>query len=66
MSQKRVSKAERRDLARKAGRVVLAIVPLLDGATPEEIANAVEIVEDFVVTFRRALSSIEDAPEDPA
>ena len=64
MARKRFSRPERRELLRKASRIVLCIVPLLDGATPEELATAIDIVEDFVASFRRAVVSIEDVEDD--
>lgn len=65
MSRKRVSREERRELFRKAGRVVLACAAMIDGATPEEIVNAEECVADFVRTWARALASIEPAEDAP-
>ena len=62
---KRISRTERRQILRHLGRLTLAIVALVDGATPEEILSALHILDELVTTFRRAVSTVEPADDIP-
>ena len=63
MTRKRISRTERRQILRCLGKLTLAVVALVDGATPDEIVHAVEILDEHVSTFRRAIRTIEPADD---
>ena len=69
MSQrKRINRTERRQILRCLGKLTLAVVALValvDGATPDEIVHALEILDELVTTFRRAVRTIEPADDAP-
>ena len=63
MNRKRITRSERKALLRCLGKLTLAIVALVDGATPEEVVHAGEILTELVTTWHRALRSIEPVDE---
>lgn len=60
---KRINRAERRALLRCLGKLTLAIVAIVDGATPEEVIHASEILAELVATWHRAMASVEPVDE---
>jgi hypothetical protein len=61
---RKITRTERRTLLRLLGKLTVACLALVDGATPEEILVVVSAAEDLLASLYRAVQTAEPIDEE--